>query len=179
MTPLRKIKTGMRAFSRRNEGMAAAEFALVLPMLLAFWIGVAMAGQVESRSTAVNNAAATLADMVAQEGGGDAPTLMRAIESTFRPEDVPKLYLKVTKVVIPSRDDGGSPSVVWWFDNKGGRGGAGGSFSLPPAMSIPGPTPRHIMVADGEMAFEPKFGSAVVGSFPLTHRALFAPRNSQ
>ena len=176
---IRALRRTLDAFRNRDEGMAAAEFALVLPLLLALWMGVATAGQVADRSTGVNNAAATLADMVAQEGGGNPQTVMRALEATFRPDDAANLYLKVTKVVIPSQTRGGQPSVVWWYDNKGGRGGPGGAFPLPAAMSIPGPTDRHVMIGDGRLLFKPEFGSAVTGTFDLTHQAIFAPRNSQ
>lgn len=172
------LRSRLRAFRDGRDGMAAAEFALVLPLLIALWAGVATAGQVESRSTAVNNAAATLADMVAQEGGGDAPTVMRALEATFHASDRGKVYLKVTRVRIPSQSEGGEPYVVWWYDNRGGRGGRGGEYPLPPNMKIKGNVARHLMIADGQLSFTPTFGSKITGTFDITHRAIFAPRNS-
>ena len=178
----------LRRFRDEEPGLAAVEFALIMPLLIAVWVAVATACQVERSATAVNNATSTLADMVAQEGGGDVWTLMEAIGSTLRQEDADKLYLKVTKVVVPSQSQGGNPKVVWWYDNKGRSGGGGADFDLPAALKIKGPSARHLMIADGElMGFEPFFGSflpfpgkaSMTGDFDIKHRAIFSPRNSQ
>lgn len=180
------------SFARGEEGVAAVEFALILPLLLSLWFGFTILGQVQGRTTMINNGTAMVADMVAQgvaTSRQDLGDSMRAAELTMRPEDAALLQMSVIGVRIPARDPStgraGTPTVEWSLDNKGRRVFTKGSpyESLPTAVRIPGVQDRMVIVSEGGMNYRPGyagkwFANAVIGPFDLKHVSIYAPRNS-
>lgn len=116
-----KIKQSSKAqFSRtksvltQDRGVAAVEFALLAPVLLAILFGSVEVAQAVTIDRKVTQAASTIADLVAQSAEMDCATLKTAIAVTrevFEPYDGEgtSASIHVASVSIV----GGTPKVEW------------------------------------------------------------------
>ena len=187
------VRSTLRGFLRSEDGVAASEFALMLPVLLALWAGFTTVGELQSRTTMLNNATATLSDLVAQ---GDVTNKFR-LETAI---DTARLLLKtsgdpgftVIGINIPGSKSQ-KPRVAWSYNDKGVAPYARNSQydKLPPALTenrpATGGSTTFVIVAEGKLKYEPYFGSGVLkglgfvdpdGKFDLAHRTINAPRNT-
>lgn len=103
-----------------RSGMAATEFALILPALLFLFFGVVEGSEALSQSRRASLAANTLADLASQE-------------SELKTSDLDDLFTGVEHIVVTGggdmtirlvsvvSDKTGDPVVEWSRDNKGGE----------------------------------------------------------
>ena len=114
----------MREFLTRcwksEQGLAAMEFAFILPILLTMLLGMVELSQALGVRAEVINMASTGADLIAQEAtakGTDLDGAFNALNAMLYPNDV-----KVATVTITSVVDGGlgnSPVVAWSCSTSG------------------------------------------------------------
>lgn len=110
-----------------RRGMAATEFALLLPILIFLFFGVVEGSDALSKSRKVTLAANTLADLAAQETDiltTSADDLFEGVEQIVRSgSDAIDIRL-VSVIANPADTDGdgvpdGNPIVHWSYDNTG------------------------------------------------------------
>ena len=187
------LRSALRDFFDSEDGVAASEFALMLPVLLALWAGFTTVGELQSRTTMLNNATATLSDLVAQGDVTNKGMLDTAINTA-------SLLLKnsgepgfaVIGITIPGNKDQ-KPRVAWSYNEQGVAPYARNSQydKLPPALTENRPTSggstTFVIIAEGKLNYKPFFGSGVMkglgfadlnGKFDLAHRTINAPRNT-
>jgi Flp pilus assembly protein TadG len=128
---------------RDRRGLAAVEFALVLPILLLFALGVTEVGRFALLGLKLQHAADTLADLASR----DATLSAAALESMFGavPHIVQPFDMAGQGVAIVSgvgTDNGGSPAVFWQSRGAGGLaaasaiGATGGRATLPADLIV-------------------------------------------
>lgn len=106
--------------TRSQSGMAATEFALILPILIALFFGVVESSDALSANRRVNLAVNTLSDLAAQESKlyeAEADDLFRGVEQILG-ADSDRVIIRLVSVVA---DKNGEPVVHWSYDNQGGR----------------------------------------------------------
>lgn len=107
-------------FRRNSHGVAAVEFALVLPFLLLLLLGVAELTSALNQSRKVSQSARTVGDLVAQAESlteENVTDILEAADQIMVPyTDVP-LTVVVSSV---SFDDDGNPEVDWSRSNNSG-----------------------------------------------------------
>ena len=77
-----RVMTRLRAFGRAAEGLAAVEFALLLPVLLLLYAGCIELTTALALDRKTSRAASTLVDLLAQ----DAPTLLAGTDAVYTSE---------------------------------------------------------------------------------------------
>jgi len=102
------------------EGLAAVEFAFVLPIILAMFLGLVELSQASGVRTQVINMASTASDLIAQKTtvtGSDVDTAFTATKAILFPNDT-----KVAAITITSVIDGGAgkPPVIAWSCSMAG-----------------------------------------------------------
>ncbi|MCA0423343.1 MAG: pilus assembly protein [Proteobacteria bacterium] len=117
-TPNRRMRRRLlRAFAGNRRGMAAVEFALVVPLLLTMYLGLIELTQALGHDRKSVLLARTLADVVSQSAGisnSDMTAIFNASASTMAPYSTNKLTMRVTSFTI----DGAANAYVDWSDAK-------------------------------------------------------------
>lgn len=132
-----------RRLWRDRRGLAAVEFALVLPILLLLSLGAVEVGRLALLGLKLQHAADTIADLASREATLSAASLAAMLDAArhiAQPFDI-----SADGVVIVSGvgvDNGGPPTVLWQQRGAGslavtsGIGAVGGRAALPPALVV-------------------------------------------
>lgn len=108
-------------FIRSQCGLAATEFALLLPILVMLFFGLVEASTAMTVNRKVAISANTLADLAAQSETlqeSDIDDLFAGVLSIVEPNDSSGMKLRLISVVL---DDEGDPIVHWSRDSDGGE----------------------------------------------------------
>ena len=115
--PNRRIRRRMRAFMRERSGIAATEFALIVPIMIAMYFGLMELTQALGHDRKAVLLARTLADITTQMQGitnADMNTIFSAATSTMAPYPADKIAMRITSFAI----DGKGDAYVDWSDVK-------------------------------------------------------------
>jgi len=121
----------LRNFRRAHSGMAAVEFAMMLPIMLLLVFGAIEITNGLICKTNVSNTASTAADLVSQEssvGTTDINNVFSALSALTYPFSQTGLRIVITSVV----DDGHGGGKVDWSKTNSGNGRTTGS-----AVAVP------------------------------------------
>jgi Flp pilus assembly protein TadG len=150
--------------ARRDDGVAAVEFALLLPVMLLVYVGAMEASALIAMDRRVQSVTGALGDLVAQSN------------AVLREEDLQDYFLAASGIMTPypsgglqqvvtlvSVDDDGSTEIEWSYQYidgtfaEGVRHSTGDSFELPQAM-INVATDGFVIVAESGYSYTPLFG---------------------
>jgi Flp pilus assembly protein TadG len=128
-------------FRQAREGIAAVEFALILPLMATMWLGTIEVGQAVSSNRKLVLASRTLADLTARAttiSNTEMNTIFKATVAVFAPFPEAQLGKVVTSIKCISLSGGGqcNNQVVWSnFDGPGvAARPAGSSIVLPTGL---------------------------------------------
>ena len=103
----------IRRFHKGESGVAAVEFALMLPVMLSVWVGMVVATDAINANKKVTLLARTLADITTQSSivsQVDMDTIFNASTQIMYPQAASALGMRVTALLI---DGAGTPFVDW------------------------------------------------------------------
>jgi len=171
------FKRLLRTFGSQDRGIAAVEFALILPFMMLLYIGSIELSSAVSVDKRVAVAAGALGDLVARADTNlPVATLndyVTASGQTMAPYTNSTLRQVVTCVHV---DSSGNTDVVW---SKGYNGGAahsvGATYALPTdlkSLSLD----SYVIVSEAAMPYAPLFGYAFKSTFNLYHEFFYLPR---
>ncbi len=128
-----KLAKKAQKFQLNEKGVAAVEFALILPIMLTLYIGTAEVGRAIEYNKRAAVAAATMGDLVARADGSvseaEITDFFAAAKITLTPYPIVNLKQVITSVYV---DDDGDTSVEWSRSKNGGAAYSNGdSFTLP------------------------------------------------
>jgi Flp pilus assembly protein TadG len=122
----------LRAFARADEGVAAIEFAMILPVMLLIYLGLVVITTGIAIDRKVGTVAFTLADLTARAQAitnADRDITFSAARAILAPYPATGVTLVLTSVFI---DDNGRATVSWSDANKAGAALTRGSnYVLP------------------------------------------------
>jgi Flp pilus assembly protein TadG len=182
----RTIKARLTSLARRTErAVAAIEFALTAPVLVAMLIGMIDVGNFLLMAERVDRISFTVTDMVTQSESvskADLATILLAADQLMNPYD----FTSDGVVIISSlyKDTTGKTTILWQYAGGGGLartsklGVVGAVPNLPTALTLN--TGDNVIVAEVYYAFTPLFLNAgILSATDLYHAAYFKPRLSQ
>jgi Flp pilus assembly protein TadG len=182
------MRTRARAFSFRRlprrfaddrRGSAAAEFCIILPVILTFTFGVAEVCSIASVSRKLTLTAHAMSDMVAQATSIDdagIQNVMAAGKLLLRPFPADAdLKLRVSAVNI----DANKQATVQWSDAQPASEKRAGAVTIPPALLVPN---TQLIWGEVSYKYKPNYGPfslLVAWPFEYEHYQFFArPRES-
>lgn len=131
-----KLRALLRSrFARSRDGLAAVEFALLLPVMITIFFGIVETSLALICRTNVVNVASTISDLVAQKGtmtDSDITNVLNAANTILYPYPT-----NTAKIVISSLIDTGTPTsgkVVWSDAQNGTARSAGTIVSVPSGL---------------------------------------------
>lgn len=162
------LKRLMRRGRRDKRGIAAVEFAFVLPLLLAFFFGLVETTQGFMASRKSGLLARTLADLASQATAIDnteRDNIFGAATSVMSPFTMP-VGMSFASIVI----DASNRATVCWVENRGMTTSyaRGSSFTLPAGMAAPN---TSYIIARSQATYTPAVGYVLTGSFSLGSNA--------
>jgi Flp pilus assembly protein TadG len=162
-------------FRRDRRGVSAVEFAMLLPLMVALYLGgveISAAVAIDRKVTLV---ARSLADLVAQATNvtsTDITNILGAATTIVQPYDDTKLKITVSSVKIDSQGN----ATISWSDTKNGTARAVGStVTLPTALNTPS---TSLIWAESQYAYTPTIGYVITGTRNLNDQIYMRPRLS-
>ena len=170
------------AFVRAKDGVAALEFAMIAPFMIAIFLGAVEFSGALTVNRRVTTAASATADLVAQSEAvtdSDLDQIMiianqmvgSALIGNYNPA---LLEVKVTSI---QADPDGVITVGWSYDNGGGEPYTPGSSfpNVPSGLLEP---LSSVIVAEVKYTFDPPIGHYITGSIDLQDKFYLRPRRS-
>ena len=148
------------------SGMAATEFALLLPVLVALLFGVVEGADALTANRRAALAANTLADLTAQETEileSDADDLFAGVAEIIG-DDLAAMTIRLVSVVD---DGGGNPVVHWSWDSAGAHPYAQNApYTSLPNAALLDPT-ASVIVAEVSYPYTPPISQHFISSVTL------------
>lgn len=182
-----RLVTRLRGFTRYDDGVAAVEFALILPVLLLLYIGSVEASALISMDRRVQTVAGSLGDLVARSNktlaSGTLSDYFRAAGGLMTPYPVAGLKQIVTQVEVKSD---GTTRVVWsrqCVRQGDGTDNCGVSTAYPVNSAYALAEPMvdvakgaNVIVAEATISYLPLYGIIFNKPISLYRQNFFMPR---
>ena len=170
------IMTSLLArFVRDRRGVSAVEFAMLLPLMIALYLGGVEISQGVAIDRKVTLMARTVADLTAQVAtvyNADMTNILNASAAIMQPYSTADLKITVSSVVV----DANGLATIAWSDTKGGTARAvGAAVTLPAALAVPG---TSLIWGETSYAYKPTIGYVVTGTLNLSDQMFMRPRLS-
>ncbi len=135
---IRRFRTALKRFPAAERGIAAVEFALILPFMALLYLGGFEVMQEISANRQVSLTASTVAEIVSQystiSASQSMPGILAASTSTLAPFSSSNAVVTVTCITI---DSTGKVATVAWSQASTGSGRLKGStVTLPAALYV-------------------------------------------
>ena len=153
-----KIHAGMRRFGRDVRGVAALEFALIVPLLLMLYFVTMEVAQAIDTNKKVGRIGAMVADLVTQQQAmsrSELESIMRIGEATLQPYNRSQPDIQITAIEVT---DEASPKVQVVWSRKLVNGAfsvglaKGTAVDIPPKLKIRG---SFLVRAESALDYEP------------------------
>lgn len=162
-------------FRRREDGAVFVEFAIILPILIVLFLGLAEFTEAFSVSRKLAGTAGAVADLVAQEpsvNNADLADVSALGQELMKPHNSAPLQLVIISVVA---DENNTTTVDWSYPPGSGYA-QGSAYALPDgAMTSPN---SSLIIAEASYNFTPTIGQ-FLGTFEMTEAAYYRPRLAQ
>lgn len=155
-------------FARDQKGLAALEFALLVPMMVLLLFGSIDLLDTMGANARAQNVAASLADVVARDtevSNAEVSGLWSAIDTLMYPDGGATMQIRVSSVSIINA----STARVIWSEGRGMTARtANSTITLPPAMMNPG---TSVVVAESVYVHTPPVGLLFASNVSMRHDA--------
>jgi Flp pilus assembly protein TadG len=146
-----------------KRGIAATEFALLLPIMLVLFVGVSEVGQAISISRKVTITARTITDLVTQYsalGTSDMSNLLADATQVMTPYPSSNVTVIVSEVTLDSQ---GKATIDWSAAYNGT------AYSKGQSVTLPGVTTPGVTVVWGQVQYRytPVIGYKIIGTMVL------------
>jgi Flp pilus assembly protein TadG len=149
------VLAGARRFRRDRRGVAAIEFAMVVPLMVMMFVGTVEFSQAITVDRRVSQVASSTADLVARAKSlttTEMNGIMDIIEQLMKPYDETLLKLTVLNVMA-SPSNVNDTKVCWSYAHNGGTSyGKNASYTLPQGVVEAGDS---VIVAEVEYNYTP------------------------
>lgn len=179
---MRAIRALVQRLRRSERGAAAVEFALVVPVMLALYLGTMEASLLISMDRKVQSVSGAVGDLVARSNGEIATSTLRdyfrAASGIMTPFTSDEVLQVVTAVRVSNT---GTPTVAWSRQYINGVLSAttpytaGARYPLPQAM-VDISRGRMVIAAEASQSYKPLYGMVFNQAVNLYRSSFFMPR---
>ncbi len=168
MRKMAKLST----FWRDVRGLSAVEFAILSPIMIAFYFGGVEISDVMTVDRRVTTVASATADIVAQAtqiNNNDITDVFTAASSIMQPYNAAGIQIVVSSVA----DNNGVPTVLWSDGFQTTPRGVGSTVNLPSGLLTPG---GSVIMAEVTFVYDSPFADFYILNPVLTDTFYLKPR---
>lgn len=165
----------MSSLRRNQDGIAAVEFAMLAPMMIALYLGVVEITQGISIQRKVTLTARTVADLASQVtsiNNSEMGNLLNATTAVLAPFSTSQLSVRLTAVSI---DAGGVATVTWSDALNGTQRAVNSTVTVPSALNVAN---TQVIWSEVTYSYTPALGGAIAGTLSLFDQLYMRPRLS-
>jgi Flp pilus assembly protein TadG len=166
----------LRNFRRDSGGVAAVEFAIIVPVALVLLTGTIVYGDAIAIDRKVTLTARTVTDLVTQYSSltqSQIQVLLGASSLIVAPYSASNIIVTVSEVKV---DSGGNATIAWSQSTPNGTPRSQGStVTLPTSIDTPG---AYYVFGEVQYTYTPTVGYQVTGSIVLHDSTYMSPRVS-
>lgn len=158
-----------------SNGVAAVEFAIILPFMLTLYLGSIEIGEamsVQFKAATATRAAADLASQYSSINNSTMTGILGAALIVVAPYSTANMVVTVSEITTNSS---GLGTVTWSDALNGAAHTVGQSVTLPAAMQIANTT---MIWGEVTYPYHPMFGYALTGTINMYQSSYFLPRLS-
>ena len=172
-----------RRFAASTRGVAAIEFAMIMPVLAVLFLGAFDGGRAIAIYMKVRAATYSLAAITNQYETiqlSDIQSITGATSVILSPYSSGPAVVTVSQIAISSK---GAATVAWSYSQGGTALTQGAAITLPSSMTTlakpsKSGTYNYLIFAQVSYTFTPMFGYFTEGSIPFSDNLYTAPRSS-
>jgi Flp pilus assembly protein TadG len=115
----------LRHFRRNADGLAAVEFALILPAMIAMLFGMAELSSAVNCRIGISQLASTVADLTAQKSApttSDISSIYAAANTILYPHNTANPTIRITSVIFDTATNSATVGKVAWSCTQSGSG---------------------------------------------------------
>jgi Flp pilus assembly protein TadG len=167
------VLSRLRRFRSDRGGVAAVEFSLLLPVMLAIYLGGVEVGDgfaIDTRVTLVARSVTDLATQYVTIDNQDMSTILGASTQIVAPYASANITVTVSEVTT---DSSGNGTVTWSDSLNGSARAVGSKITLPTSLKTP-----NISLIFGEVsyAYTPALGYVITGTITMSDSFYMMPR---
>jgi Flp pilus assembly protein TadG len=169
------LRSRLRAFARGERGMAAVEFAMILPFMLTAYLGGVEIGDgvaIDRKVAITTRAVADLASRYTTIKNADMSGILGATSAIIAPYAPGPLSVTVSQVSVDSK---GKATITWSDTLNGSARTVGSAVTLPGTLATPN---SSYVWGEVQYVYTPTLGYVMTGSWTLTNQIYMSPRNS-
>ena len=171
-----KFRRQLLALSRDRDGLAAVEFALIVPILVGLYIGAVEFSNALTVDRRITSVASTIADLTAQAeevDSDDVEDMFNAARAIMTPYASDGISIVLTSVVA----DEDNKTTVHWSCSVGSEGAhaKGSAYTLPENLTQPF---TSVIVAEVEYTYSPPVVKYLDQDVNLSETFYLRPRRS-
>jgi Flp pilus assembly protein TadG len=163
----------LKRLKRDDKGVAAVEFAMLVPAMLALYFGGVELSQVIAADRKTTLIARTLSDLVSQGtviSDQEMSNIMNATVAVATPYPVANLRVVVSSITV----DGNRRATVAWSEScRTTRRANGQVVTLPAGLDTPN---QSLILAEVQYQYTPTVGYVVTGPITVSDRIYMRPR---
>lgn len=167
----------LTAFIRNRQGLAAIEFALLLPVMLLLYLGAFEITQAIAIKRLVTLTASTVANVVTQyasiSASAQMPDILAASQTVMSPYPAGDTTVVVSCIAV---DGSGNATVSWSQSSPAGNARTtGAKMTLPSALDTPN---SYVILGETSFAYTPTIDYLHLGTTTLYSSVYMLPRSS-
>lgn len=171
------IRKFLNKFSKNEKGIAATEFAMVVPVMIGMYMGAVEVGQALTIDRKLTTIASAASDLVAQSKSvteSDVQDIFRITDTILSPYDTTSLKITLSSVIA---DVDNVQTVEWSIANSGGTAHSVGS-KIPGMPADATEANSSIIVAEVEYTYSSPVSYYFKGNTTLSEMFFARPRQS-
>jgi Flp pilus assembly protein TadG len=167
----------LKRFRRNREGLAAVEFALLLPVMITLFFGIVEVSLALGARADVTNVASTGADLIAQESSvstSDMSNVWSAINAILYPYNTSTAKVTITSIIYDTTSKSLVAGKVAWSCTKNGTARTTNSTVTLPAglMTVNG----SVIMSEIAYPYASPTSQIITGPLNMTNTFYTKPR---
>lgn len=162
-------------FAACRRGVAAVEFALLLPLMVMLYLGGVEVSQgitIDRKVTLVARTVADLSSQASSISNSDMTNILDAAASVLAPYNTANVKVVVSQVSV---DALGNAKVTWSDAKNTTARTVGSTVTLPTALKIPN---TSLIWSEVSYSYKPAIGYVITGTMTLKDQIYMRPRLS-
>jgi Flp pilus assembly protein TadG len=171
----RRLSCRFSRFATARGGLAAVEFALLLPILMTLYLGsveLTTGIAIQRKVDLTAHAIADLSSQFTSITNSDMTNILNASSDIIAPYSASQLKSVVSELSI---DANGQATVVWSDTLNGTARTVGSVVGVPTNLAVPN---TYLLLGEAQYSYNPSYGFVVTGTLTLSDQIFMRPRQS-